>query len=192
MHILKCIQKRSCALLAHDKCVLGVSNSGIPIFCGHERLVVFMKCPFCEFDDSSVIDSRPTDEGVSIRRRRECKQCNKRFTTYEKIENVPLIVVKKDKTRQAFDRQKLLNGLVRACEKRPVALASLEKIVDEIEAALYNSLDREIFTTVIGEMVMDKLKTVDEVAYVRFASVYRQFKDINTFRDELNKLLQEK
>lgn len=151
-----------------------------------------MKCPFCDYNDSMVVDSRPTDEGGAIRRRRECKQCSKRFTTYEKVENLPLIVIKKDKTRQPFDREKLLNGLVRACEKRPVALANLEKLVNDIETSLYNSLDREISTKTIGEMVMDKLKEVDEVSYVRFASVYRQFKDINTFRDELNKLLQNK
>jgi len=151
-----------------------------------------MKCPFCSFEESKVIDSRPTDEGVAIRRRRECLKCGKRFTTYEKIENVPIIVIKKDKTRQPFDREKLLNGLLRACEKRPVSLQTLEGIVNDIESVIYNSLEREVTSKQIGEMVMEKLKDVDEVSYVRFASVYRQFKDINTFLDELNKLLRDK
>lgn len=151
-----------------------------------------MKCPYCGFIEDKVIDSRPTDEGVSIRRRRECSKCMKRFTTYEKVESLPLMVIKKDKTRQAFDREKLLNGLLRACEKRPVSIDDLEKLVDDIESQIYNSLQREITTQEIGEMVMSKLKNLDEVAYVRFASVYRQFKDINTFMDELRKLLNEK
>ena len=148
-----------------------------------------MKCPYCGFEESKVIDSRPTDEGERIRRRRECLNCQKRFTTYEIIESLPIIVIKKDKTREQFSREKLLNGLVRACEKRPVSLDTMENIVDEIEASISNSLDREVSTKRIGELVMDKLKAVDEVAYVRFASVYRQFKDINTFMNELNKLL---
>ena len=148
-----------------------------------------MKCPFCGFEESKVIDSRPTDEGERIRRRRECTSCLKRFTTYEIIESVPVIVVKKDKSREVFDRNKLFNGMLRACEKRPVSLDSIEKSVNEIEAALQNSLDREVTSVRIGEMAMDKLKDLDEVAYVRFASVYRQFKDINTFMTELNKLL---
>ena len=151
-----------------------------------------MKCPFCSFEESKVIDSRPTDEGEKIRRRRECISCGKRFTTYEIIESVPIVVVKKDKSRQAFDRVKLFNGMLRACEKRPVSIEQMEKIVTEIEAELQNSLDREVTSVHIGELVMERLKTLDEVAYVRFASVYRQFKDINTFMDELAKLLGEK
>ena len=151
-----------------------------------------MKCPFCGYEESKVIDSRPTDEGEKIRRRRECISCSKRFTTYEIIESVPIVVVKKDKSRQAFDRVKLFNGMLRACEKRPVSIEQLDKVVSEIEADLQNSLDREVTSVHIGELVMDKLKELDEVAYVRFASVYRQFKDINTFMDELAKLLGEK
>ena len=151
-----------------------------------------MKCPFCGCEESKVIDSRPTDEGERIRRRRECVGCFKRFTTYEIIESVPVIVVKKDKSREVFDRTKLFNGLLRACEKRPVSLESIEHAVDQIEATLQNSLDREVTSVRIGELAMDKLKDLDEVAYVRFASVYRQFKDINTFMDELAKLLSEK
>ncbi|MBQ9551169.1 MAG: transcriptional regulator NrdR [Clostridia bacterium] len=151
-----------------------------------------MKCPFCGFEESKVIDSRPTDEGERIRRRRECMRCAKRFTTYEIIESVPVIVIKRDKSREAFDRQKLFNGMLRACEKRPVSLAQLEEAVDDIEMTIQNSLDREVTSIHIGELAMEKLKTIDEVAYVRFASVYRQFKDINTFMDELNKLLNER
>lgn len=148
-----------------------------------------MKCPFCEFEESKVIDSRPTDEGEAIRRRRECLNCAKRFTTYEKIETIPLMVIKKDGSRQMFDREKLLNGIIRACEKRPVATSDMERIVNEIESATQNLLEREISSQRIGEMVMERLPEVDEVAYVRFASVYRQFKDINTFVEEVNKLL---
>lgn len=148
-----------------------------------------MKCPYCSFEESKVIDSRPTDEGERIRRRRECLSCQKRFTTYEIIESLPIIVIKKDKSREVFNRDKLLNGLLRACEKRPVSLEILENMIDEIETVLQNSLDREVSSDKIGELVMDKLKEVDEVAYVRFASVYRQFKDIGTFMSELNKLL---
>ncbi len=151
-----------------------------------------MRCPFCDFSESKVIDSRPTEEGISIRRRRECLNCNKRFTTYEKIENIPIMVVKKDESRAPFDREKLLSGLLRACSKRPVSLNDLERIVNEIEAVVYNSLEREVTSRQIGEMVMDKLKELDEVAYVRFASVYRQFKDLNTFLDELNSMLKNK
>lgn len=151
-----------------------------------------MKCPYCGYSESKVIDSRPTEEGERIRRRRECLNCAKRFTTYEVIETVPVVVVKKDKSREAFDRNKLLNGLLRACEKRPVPLETLERIVDEIETLLQNSLDREVPSTLIGTYAMDKLKKVDEVAYVRFASVYREFKDINTFMDELNKIKAER
>jgi len=154
--------------------------------------VIFVKCPFCSFEESKVIDSRPTDEGERIRRRRECISCGKRFTTYEIIETVPIVVVKKDKSREVFDRNKLLNGMLRACEKRPVSIETLEAAVSEIELALQNSLDREVTTIHIGELTMEKLKAIDEVAYVRFASVYRQFKDINTFMDELAKLKNEK
>ena len=149
-----------------------------------------MKCPFCCCEESKVIDSRPTDEGERIRRRRECLNCQKRFTTYEIIESLHLIVIKRDKTREIFDREKLLNGLLRACQKRPVSVDTLENLVDEIEASLQNSLEREVTSEKIGAMVMDRLKDIDEVSYVRFASVYRQFKDINTFMEELNKLLQ--
>ena len=151
-----------------------------------------MKCPFCGYEESKVIDSRPTDEGEKIRRRRECISCANRFTTYEIIESVPIMIIKKDKSRESFNRDKLLKGMVRACEKRPVAIDTLEKIVDEIESEIQNSLDREITSDKIGELVMDKLKDVDEVAYVRFASVYRQFKDINSFMRELTKILEEK
>ena len=148
-----------------------------------------MKCPFCGYTESKVIDSRPTDEGTRIRRRRECLKCAKRFTTYEIIESLPIIVVKKDKTREPFDRQKLFNGLLRACEKRPVSIEMLEKAVDDIEAALQNSLDREVTSLRVGEYAMEKLKEIDEVAYVRFASVYRQFSDLNTFMNELKEML---
>ncbi|MCX7922361.1 MAG: transcriptional regulator NrdR [Clostridia bacterium] len=150
-----------------------------------------MKCPYCGFIEDKVIDSRPTDEGSAIRRRRECSKCARRFTTYEKVESLPLMVIKKDRTRQPFDREKLLNGMLRACEKRPVSVNDLEKLAEDIESQMYNSLQREVTTDNIGEMVMGKLKDLDEVAYVRFASVYRQFKDINTFMDELRKLLKE-
>ena len=149
-----------------------------------------MKCPFCGFEESKVIDSRPTDEGQRIRRRRECLQCSKRFTTYEIIESLPIIVIKKDKSRETFNRDKLMTGLLRACEKRPVSIDTLDNMIDEIETVLQNSLDREVSSEKIGQLVMEKLKKIDEGAYVRFASVYRQFKDINTFMRELNKLLQ--
>ena len=148
-----------------------------------------MKCPYCCYEESKVIDSRPTDEGERIRRRRECLKCQKRFTTYEVIESLPLIVIKRDKTREMFDREKLMNGLLRACQKRPVSVDTLENMIDEIEATLQNSLEREVTSEKIGSLVMEKLKDIDEVSYVRFASVYRQFKDINTFMSELNKLL---
>ncbi len=151
-----------------------------------------MKCPYCGYEESKVIDSRPTDEGERIRRRRECISCGKRFTTYEVIESVPVIVVKKDKSREVFDRNKLFNGLLRACEKRPVSLETIEHVVSDIESKLQNSLDREVTSSYIGQLAMDSLKEIDEVAYVRFASVYRQFKDINTFMDELAKLLGDK
>ncbi|MBR5922353.1 MAG: transcriptional regulator NrdR [Clostridia bacterium] len=149
-----------------------------------------MKCPFCAFEESKVIDSRPTDEGERIRRRRECLKCGKRFTTYEIIESLPIIVIKKDKSREVFDRQKLMTGMLRACEKRPVSIETLDRAIDDIESLIQNSLDREVKSEKIGELVMEKLKEIDEVAYVRFASVYRQFKDINTFMAELNKLLE--
>ena len=151
-----------------------------------------MRCPFCANPESKVVDSRPSDEGASIRRRRECLECHKRFTTFEVMESLPVVVIKKDGSRQTFDRTKLLNGMIRACEKRPVPFGTLEKIADEIEQVLQNEMDREVPSAKIGELVMDRLKDVDEVAYVRFASVYRQFKDISTFMAELNKLLQEK
>lgn len=151
-----------------------------------------MNCPFCNYQETKVVDSRPTDEGQAIRRRRECLRCLKRFTTYEKMEKTPLIVVKKGGNRQLYDRNKILNGILKACEKRPVPLTKIEEIVDEIEKDLYNLMEKEITSEMIGQMVMDKLKEIDEVSYVRFASVYRQFKDINTFMEELNKLLSEK
>ena len=148
-----------------------------------------MRCPFCGYPKSKVVDSRPTDEASSIRRRRECLSCTKRFTTYETVESLPLICIKKDGTRETFDRNKILNGMVKACEKRPVSVDTLERATSDIEQMLLNSLSREVKTEYIGELVMDKLKDIDEVAYVRFASVYRQFKDINTFMSELSKLL---
>ncbi|MBP8640108.1 MAG: transcriptional repressor NrdR [Oscillospiraceae bacterium] len=151
-----------------------------------------MRCPFCGYAESKVIDSRPAEEGATIRRRRECLACQKRFTTYEIMERLPLVVAKRDGSRQTFDKIKVMNGMLRACEKRPVSLQALERIADEIEQELQNSLEREVTTTEIGEMVMSKLKLVDEVAYVRFASVYRQFKDVNTFFDELQKLIDKK
>ncbi|MBR3844358.1 MAG: transcriptional repressor NrdR [Clostridia bacterium] len=151
-----------------------------------------MKCPYCGYEESKVIDSRPTDEGERIRRRRECLQCQKRFTTYEIIESLPIIVVKKDKSREQFDRNKLVNSMLRACEKRTVSVEAVEAAVDSIEATLQNSLDREVSSMQIGELAMEQLKALDEVAYVRFASVYRQFRDINTFMDELSKLLIDK
>ena len=151
-----------------------------------------MKCPYCGYKESKVVDSRPADEGNSIRRRRECLACERRFTTYETMESLPLVVIKKDGSRQSFDRNKVLGSMLRACEKRTVTLARLEELADEIEQSLQNCLEREITTGMIGGQVMDKLREVDEVAYVRFASVYRQFKDIHTFMEELTKLLEEK
>ena len=151
-----------------------------------------MKCPYCAHLESKVVDSRPSDEGASIRRRRECLACHKRFTTYETMESLPLMVVKKDGSRQSFDRNKVLGGLIRACEKRPVPYHVLEELVGEIEQVLQNQMEREVPSAQIGELVMERLKKIDEVAYVRFASVYRQFKDINTFMHELNKLLEDK
>lgn len=151
-----------------------------------------MKCPYCGYQESKVVDSRHSEDGTSIRRRRECLSCQKRFTTYETVESLPIVVVKKDNSRQAFDRNKILNGMVRACEKRPVSMADLEAATSEIEQIIQNSLEREVSTGKIGELVMERLKPLDEVSYVRFASVYRQFKDINTFMQELNKILEEK
>ena len=151
-----------------------------------------MKCPYCGYSESKVINSRPADENASIRRRRECLSCAKRFTTYETVESIPLVVVKKDGSRQSFDKGKILGGMIRACEKRPVPMAELERIAGAIELDLQNSMEREISSEIIGEKVMERLRNVDQVAYVRFASVYRQFKDIDTFMTELNKLLSEK
>ncbi len=150
-----------------------------------------MKCPFCAYagEKSKVIDSRPTDEGEKIRRRRECVNCGKRFTTYEMIETLPIVVIKRDKSREAFNREKLMNGMLRACEKRPVSIETLETAINDIETVIQNSLDREVSSEKIGELVMDKLKDIDEVAYVRFASVYRSFKDVNSFMAELTSLL---
>lgn len=148
-----------------------------------------MKCPYCSFEEDKVIDSRPTDEGATIRRRRECLNCHKRYTTYEKVESLPIMVVKKDGSRQPYDREKVRKGILRACEKRTISIDQIENVLDTIEAHISNSLEREVTSAMIGELVMDKLRELDEVAYVRFASVYRQFKDINTFMNELNKLL---
>ena len=148
-----------------------------------------MKCPYCENEDSKVIDSRHTEDGKAIRRRRECEECGRRFTTYEKVEEMILMVIKKDGSRQAFDRNKLLNGIIRACEKRPVSIADMEKIVDDIERGLNNMMEKEIDSNFIGELVMERLKDLDEVAYVRFSSVYRQFTDVNTFVQEVERLL---
>ena len=151
-----------------------------------------MKCPYCGFEESKVIDSRPTDEGERIRRRRECLSCTRRFTTYEIIESFPIIVVKKDNTRQQFDRNKVLSGMLKACEGCEVSAQTLERAVDTIESTLQNSLDREVSSKRIGELVMEQLKAIDDVAYVRYASVYRQFRDINSFMDELSRMLNDK
>ena len=148
-----------------------------------------MKCPFCGYAESKVIDSRPTDDGAKIRRRRECIQCQKRFTTFEAIETIPLYVIKKDNTREQFSRDKILRGLMRACEKRPVSVEDMERIVDDIESRIANSLQKEITTVFIGDLVMEHLKSLDDVAYVRFASVHRQFKYINSLYDEVLKIL---
>lgn len=153
---------------------------------------MLLKCPFCGFVESKVVDSRPTEEQSAIRRRRECEKCAKRFTTYEKIEEMPLVIVKKDGSREMYQRNKILGGLLRACEKRPVSVKSLEDLADNIEKELYNTMEKEISSKLIGEMIMKSLKNIDDVAYVRFASVYRQFKDINSFLEELNKLVSER
>lgn len=150
-----------------------------------------MKCPYCNFLDSKVIDSRPAEDGEKIRRRRECLSCGKRFTTYEIIETLPIVIIKKDKSREAFNRDKLLTGLLRSCEKRPVPLSKLEEITQKIESKISNSFEKEISSTLIGQYVMDELKLIDKVAYIRFASVYREFDDVDNFMNELKKLLVE-
>ncbi len=151
-----------------------------------------MKCPFCNELDSKVVDSRPTDEGNSIRRRRECLRCHRRFTTYETVESLPIVVIKRDGSREAFDRAKLIRGLLKSCEKRPVSLKQLEALAEDIEQLLQNRLENEVDSQEIGEMVMEKLKDLDDIAYVRVASVYRRFQDIGSFRDELDRLISEK
>ena len=151
-----------------------------------------MKCPFCGYDDSKVLDTRPTDEGYTIRRRRECLKCQKRFTTYEKIEQSPVMVIKKDGNRQAFDRDKIIRGMIKSCEKRPVSADEIEEAANNIEKKIENSMRREITSLEIGEMVMDELKDLDEVSYVRFASVYREFKDLQSFVDELENFVKKK
>lgn len=151
-----------------------------------------MKCPFCGYLDSKVLDSRPADDGNAIRRRRECIDCGRRFTTYEKVDEIPLVVVKKDGRREVFDRNKVLGGIIKACEKRPISMNQMEKMADDIEKELRNRMENEVSSEQIGEMLMDNLRNQDEVAYVRFASVYRQFKDVNSFIDELDKLLKKK
>lgn len=154
--------------------------------------VKIMKCPFCGYDDSKVLDTRPTDEGYTIRRRRECLKCQKRFTTYEKIEKSPVMVIKKDGNRQAFDREKIIRGMIKSCEKRPVSADEIEEAVNNIEKKIENSMRREITSLEVGEMVMDELKDLDEVSYVRFASVYREFKDLQSFVDELENFVKKK
>lgn len=151
-----------------------------------------MKCPFCGAENIKVIDSRPSEENNAIRRRRQCEQCDRRFTTYETIENAPLIVIKKDETREPYLREKIMSGLLRSCHKRPVPMVEIDRMINDIENILYNTMKKEIESSYIGELVMEKLKDIDEVAYVRFASIYREFRDINTFMDELKKILKEK
>ncbi|MCX7950806.1 MAG: transcriptional regulator NrdR [Clostridiales bacterium] len=151
-----------------------------------------MRCPFCNHIETKVLDSRHNEDHSSIRRRRECLSCQKRFTTYEKVEDLPIYVIKRDGTREPFDKRKILNGLIKSCEKRPVSISSIEAIAEDVEKTIFNSMDQEVTSFYIGELVMDRLKKLDDVAYVRFASVYRHFKDINTFMDELQRLLQEK
>ena len=158
--------------------------------CLYEREVLKMRCPYCGEENTRVIDSRPAEDNNAIRRRRNCDECGKRFTTYEKVETVPLIVIKKDNNREPYDRSKIQDGIIRSCHKRPVSVNTITQIVDEIETKIFNLDEKEIPTTIIGELVMDKLKDIDAVAYVRFASVYREFKDINTFMNELKKFLQ--
>ncbi len=149
-----------------------------------------MKCPFCSSENTRVIDSRPADDNYSIRRRRLCDDCGKRFTTYEKVETIPLIIIKKDNNREQYDRSKMEGGVLRACHKRPIATDTITKMIDDVETEIFNREEKEIPSTVIGELLMDRLKDVDQVAYVRFASVYREFKDVNTFMNELKKMLQ--
>ncbi|MFT8313545.1 MAG: transcriptional regulator NrdR [Clostridium sp.] len=151
-----------------------------------------MKCPFCGFEDSKVIDSRATEDNMAIRRRRECLQCNKRYTTYEKVEDIPILVIKKDSSREFFDKSKIISGLIKACQKRPISRKQIEDIASEVEKSLSNEMLTEVKSDMIGEVIMEKLKEIDEVAYVRFASVYRQFKDINTFMKEISNLLTNK
>ena len=151
-----------------------------------------MKCPYCNAQDTKVIDSRPADDNSSIRRRRQCEKCGKRFTTYEKLETMPLMVIKKDRSRETYDRSKIESGIIHSCHKRPVSTQQINAMIDEIDNQIFNMEEKEVETTVIGELVMRKLKQLDEVAYVRFASVYREFKDVNTFMEELGKLLQNK
>jgi transcriptional repressor NrdR len=148
-----------------------------------------LKCPYCGFEESKVVDSRATEDNISIRRRRECLQCNKRYTTYEKIEDIPMLVIKKDSSREYFDKSKIINGLIKACQKRPVSRMQIESIANEVEKKISNQMLTEIKSEYIGEMIMESLKVIDEVSYVRFASVYRQFKDVNTFMEEIKKLM---
>ena len=148
-----------------------------------------MKCPFCGFDESKVVDSRSTDDNTTIRRRRECANCSKRYTTYEKIEDIPILVIKRDSTRENFNKEKIVNGLIIACQKRPISRTQIEEIAEDIEKSISNKMLTEVETKLIGEMIMERLKKIDEVSYVRFASVYRQFKDINTFLEEIKNLM---
>lgn len=148
-----------------------------------------MKCPYCNEDETKVIDSRPVDDNCSIRRRRQCEKCGRRFTTYEKLETMPLMVIKKDNSRETYDRSKIESGVIRSCHKRPVSTQQIDSMIDDIENQIFNMEEREVSTNMIGELVMERLKELDEVAYVRFASVYREFKDVNTFMEELGKLL---
>lgn len=148
-----------------------------------------MKCPFCSYEESKVVDSRSTEDNMSIRRRRECLSCSKRYTTYEKIEDIPILVIKKDSSREYFDKSKIINGLIKACQKRPVSRAQIEAVADEVEKKISNAMLTEIKTDYIGEIIMESLKDIDEISYVRFASVYRQFKDVNTFMEEIKKLM---
>ncbi|EEH98214.1 transcriptional regulator NrdR [Clostridium tertium] len=148
-----------------------------------------MRCPFCSFEESKVVDSRSTDDNTTIRRRRECLNCNKRYTTYEKVEDIPILVVKRDLTRENFNKEKIINGLIIACQKRPISRKQIEELAEDIEKAISNKMITEVNSKIIGEMVMDRLKNLDEISYVRFASVYRQFKDINTFLEEIKNLV---
>jgi transcriptional repressor NrdR len=148
-----------------------------------------LKCPFCSYDESKVVDSRSTEDDMSIRRRRECLRCCKRYTTYEKIEDIPVLVIKKNSSREYFDKSKIINGLIKACQKRPVSRAQIEAVADEVEKKLSNSMITEVKSDYIGEIIMESLKGIDEVSYVRFASVYRQFKDVNTFMEEIKNLM---